>query len=363
MSKRQFRRTGFTLIELLVVIAIIAVLIALLLPAVQQAREAARRTQCRSNLHNLGVALHNYHDVYGMFPYRQGGSGTIARGQHRHRLSGHVALLPYLDQQALYDQIMNKPSPPWANRSWWKISLPILNCPSDGGTRAPHGATRGTSSYAYCGGDSYVASVTSPSERTSGPVPPKPLRNRGIFGRGACTRISEIRDGTSNTLAMAERARPVSDRDRGMVAVDASADPSSFIPASCAALWVGGAYAPTAVMFTQDTSPGYRWGDGAAFFHCVTTILPPNSATCLIGNPAWQAGGGHYGPGIWTPSSRHPGGVNAMMADASVRFISDNIDAGNLTIIAPKPTKTGPSPYGVWGALGTKSGGESISQF
>ncbi len=99
MSRSRSRR-GFTLIELLVVIAIIAILIALLLPAVQQAREAARRTQCRNNLHNFGIALHNYHDVFNRFPARQGGSGTrgAANTTHRGRMSGHVALGPYIDQ-------------------------------------------------------------------------------------------------------------------------------------------------------------------------------------------------------------------------------------------------------------------------
>lgn len=118
-------------------------------------------------------------------------------------------------------------------------------------------------------------------------------------------------------------------------------------------------YNAAAAMFTQDTSPGYRWGDGAAFFHAITTILPPNTAVCLIGDPNWQSGGGHYAPGIWTPTSDHPGGVNVAMADGSVRFISETIDTGNLSVVAPAPTASGRSPYGVWGALGTKSGGET----
>src|SRR5438552_8131033 len=100
------RRLGFTLIELLVVIAIIAVLIALLLPAVQQAREAARRSQCKNNLKQLGLALHNYHETYGVFPFECGGTGWTGSGTGNWgRLSGTVVLLPFLDQTPLWNQI------------------------------------------------------------------------------------------------------------------------------------------------------------------------------------------------------------------------------------------------------------------
>ncbi len=105
-------RRGFTLIELLVVIAIIAVLIALLLPAVQQAREAARRTQCKNNLKQFGLALHNYHDTHKVFPPRQGGSGANAgctsTNCHRGRLSAFVMMAPFYEQTALFNQIMTR---------------------------------------------------------------------------------------------------------------------------------------------------------------------------------------------------------------------------------------------------------------
>ncbi len=370
MSRIQFhRRRGFTLIELLVVIAIIAILIALLLPAVQQAREAARRTQCRNNLKNLGLALHNYHDVYNAFPARQGGSGTIPSRSMRLRMSAFVALLPFYEQQNLYQQCITANNAPWSDRNtnpWWTQNLALLNCPSDTGDRQPNGGgPHGTISYGFCGGDSYLASVINASERTNQSFADQtlPMPNRGLFGRGATTKFRDITDGTSNTIAMSERSRPAGVRDRGHVAVDASGVIGSYTPIACASYFAGGKYVPTAAMFTQDTSPGYRWGDGVAFFHAVTTILPPNSAICLIGNPNWQSGGGHYAPGIWTPTSEHTGGVSALMADGSVRFISDNIDSGNKAAVAPLPTDSAPSPYGVWGALGTKSGGEILSEF
>ena len=356
----RLRRTrGFTLIELLVVIAIIAILIALLLPAVQQAREAARRTQCRNNLKQFGTALHNYLDVHGMFPARQGGSGRINTGAIRNRMSAYVALGPFFDQTPLYNQIVAAQNDPWTASAWWTTLLPITNCPSDVGSQPPTGTKIGTYSYGFCGGDSYIRSIWDAAERASS-VPVVAQPNRGIFGRNACTRASDIKDGTSNTIAMSERSRPNDGRDRGHVAVFAGGAIGTFSPATCAPMWDGRLYVPAASMFTQDTSPGYRWGDGAAFFHGVTTILPPNSALCLIGTPDWASGGGHYAPGIWTATSDHVGGVHCLLADGAVRFVSDNIDAGNKSAIAPADTAGGASPYGVWGALGTKSSGEAI---
>lgn len=359
---RRGGESGFTLVELLVVIAIIGILIALLLPAVQAAREAARRSQCSNNLKQLILALHTYHDSYNRFPARQAGTGTIPSGGLRLRMSAYVALAPYYEQKQLYDQCIQANDAPWNNTAWWNAIIPTLLCPSDKGQNPPYGSRRGMYSYGFCGGDSYISSVVQPTERQDQALADQrlPMLNRGIFGRLDFTPMAAIVDGTSNTIAMAERSRPSNNRDRGMVVVDASADPTTYVPLTCRAYWMGTMYGPAAVPFSQDTSPGYRWGDGAAFFHAVTTILPPNTSVCLIGDPNWASGGGHYGPGVWTPTSDHPGGVNVGMADGSVRFITETIDTGNLSVVAPSPSAGGASPYGVWGALGTKAGGEAI---
>ena len=125
MSRSSKSRRAFTLIELLVVIAIIAILIALLLPAVQQAREAARRTQCKNNLKQLCLALHNYHDTYLRFPGGTTGSGCRSSSDcptqqtGRHRISAHVDLLPYYDQANLWNAYSASPSAPWSGREYW----------------------------------------------------------------------------------------------------------------------------------------------------------------------------------------------------------------------------------------------------
>jgi prepilin-type N-terminal cleavage/methylation domain-containing protein/prepilin-type processing-associated H-X9-DG protein len=361
--KAAHSQRGFTLVELLVVIAIIGVLIALLLPAVQAAREAARRSQCTNNLKQLMLAVHMYADTYGRLPVRQSGTGHLAAVGQRLRISGWVQLAPYIEQQGLYQTAMQANNDPWSAGTWQLSVLPVLNCPSDNGDIAPRGSNRGTTSYAFCSGDSYEASAHSATERSdvnqSLALRDVPIRNRGVFGRQDYNSWAHITDGTSNTIALAERSRPRRDNDRGSAIDDTSGDVSSYVPLTCRAYWAGNQYIPTAPIFTGDTSPGYRWGDGAAYFAAVSTILPPNSAVCLV-RAGWTGISGHFSPGIWTATSEHPGGVNVAMADGSVRFISETIDTGNLGVVAPSPTSTGPSPYGVWGALGTKAGGEPL---
>ncbi len=333
MTVRRSHR-GFTLIELLVVIAIIAILIALLLPAVQQAREAARRSTCKNNLKQLGLALHNYHDVYKMFPARQGGSSL-----QRTRTSGHVALCPYMDQGPLYKKIQQAQNAPWSNSLWWDTVIPALVCPSDSGTTPPAGSgPRGLSNYAYSAGDCLAGSGTG-----SGVVP---VRSRGMFGSLVCYALRDCIDGSSNTIFMSERIKPASRTTLGMVSTMSTTPPST-----CYSAYVNQTLQSP---YTGDTSPGYRWGDGAAYFAAVTTILPPNSASC-------NAGGTHWSPGIFTPSSQHIGGVQCLFGDGAVRFISNNINAGNRGATPPSANGGGVSPYGVWGALGTRNGNEVVN--
>lgn len=345
------RRKGFTLIELLVVIAIIAILIALLLPAVQQAREAARRSTCKNNLKQLGLALHNYHDVFGMFVLRRGGTnGSDSNTSNRARLSGFVGLLPYMDQAPLFNQISAGDSsrPPFGPCAWcgwgpWNVALPMLMCPSDGRNKQTIRA------------QSYVFSMGDSAESING------TNSRGMFPYRVGTRIRDITDGTSNTIAMSEHVRAnynpdVSNAGRRRVEGIAMSQTPRTNPGSCMTLvsganWVTG----TSVKGKHGTS---LW-DGQAERCVFMTILPPNGPSCAEGANV-NADSTHA---ALAPSSLHVGGVHALMADGAVRFISENIDTGDLSQPSPSPSTNTVSPYGTWGALGTKDSGEIVGEF
>jgi prepilin-type N-terminal cleavage/methylation domain-containing protein len=372
MSKVSTKRQAFTLVELLVVIAIIGILVGLLLPAVQAAREAARRMQCSNNLKQMALAALNYESANKRFPSRQQGRGGIpgtpgGPSGDRMRLSGFATILPYIEQVNLYNMIQANPNTnPW--NGWYAnngANLSFYQCPSDPGsgqTADPNGrAARGTISYAMCAGDEYARSAWwEDNERQNFNISlqkPK-IVSRGIFGRHNYAKLGAISDGLSNTLAYSERRVPTGQDGKGMVYWTAGAV-DAYVPLTCRTEWGGNRYFDVTRRFNSDTQAGHRWVDACAFFHAFTTILPPNTAVCLLGQSAdWSATGGHYGPGIWTPTSEHTGGVQVANADGSVHFISDGIDTGNLGIVAPDHRNNSPSPYGVWGQLGTKSGGE-----
>ncbi|WP_437222083.1 DUF1559 domain-containing protein [Planctomicrobium sp. SH661] len=357
-STKSHKR-GFTLIELLVVIAIIAVLVSLLLPAVQQAREAARRSQCKNNLKQLGLAIQNYHDTYSIFPSRANGPGLYNGGDsattYRNCLSGFVALLPFYDQQAMFQLIQSNTSPtsPWNNTfAPWTTQLSVLLCPSDSPTAASATvATVGRSNYAFCGGDSRSDTQMMMLDFT--PAYTHGQFNRGIFGHNSAIRIREVSDGTSNTIALSELDRPdtADGSGRGNIAINLG----ETSPASCLTQFDNStrAYVSGTTMNTG-WPRGHSWATGKIAFVGFNTILPPNSApSCLVY--------GDYGGGFLPAASQHTGGVQAVFADGSVRFISENINTGNLSYSGE--VSTGNSPYGVWGALGSKSGKEVIGDF
>jgi len=349
------------LVELLVVIAIIGILVALLLPAIQAAREAARRTQCANNVKQIVLGVLSYHDAHKKLPARQGGlEGTNNATTHRGRLVALVTIGHFVEQQSIYDQAYALGTTlqcPWANLEWTNAVIPGFNCPSDppAANRANGATVRGYNSYTFCAGDHPVDSCVRSSDNGAGGCTVNTWDQRGIFGVMNWVRLADILDGTSNTAAVSEIVRPWGADTLGMVGVTGALDPN---PLACRAIYNAGTRRyVTGTTFSTDTPPGMRWADGAAHFAGFTTILAPNSASCFsLAN--------HWARGVFTPSSNHPGGVHVGLADGAVRFVSETIDAGNAGANYPPPAvASGLSPYGVWGSLGSRSGGEPLPQY
>lgn len=338
-------RSAFTLVELLVVIAIIGVLVALLLPAVQAAREAARRMQCSNNLKQIGLGLHNYHDSFKAVPFRIGGI------TNRPWVGGLTRLLPYVEQQQLFDLVDAAGFPePWSGFAPYNSKVPGFVCPSDGKAINTPNTQVGAKNYWFSNGD-YTGWWGDPYTRgafeASG-------HESGAAGWPAAQNFATIIDGLSNTVALSERCIPTGDAGaiRGGVAVNnpgVQYPESNNNPSLCMATkGSGGRYA--AGVAVASWGPGsFSWGwPGRSEF---STILPPNSPSCAVYGDDWNSL-------MFTVNSYHPGGVNVLRMDGSVSLITETINCGNLTAGSPRG---GFSPYGVWGAMGTISGGESVA--
>ncbi|MGL6197275.1 MAG: DUF1559 domain-containing protein [Thermoguttaceae bacterium] len=362
------KSSGFTLVELLVVIAIIGILIALLLPAVQAAREAARRMQCSNNLKQLGLALHNHADAHQCFP---AGSDNMNGRYSARTVSASVHLMPFIEMQSLYDAIQSwdhQPGGVIGQNAPWNVpqvcsssKYAAFSCPSSpnqsptspgdtlfGNTLVPH------NSYVYSLGDGlWAQSYEVGADGNSAPV----VENRGMFYRNVKKTFGSCSDGTSNTVGVSECISP-SQYQGTSVRMNVARFQGIWdgrhqgIPGPC---MTGLVMAPGSTKNFDDSqkSNSFRglmftmgWVDANGF----TTITPPNSPICQYNS--WDDWG------LFPPGSFHTGGVNCAYMDGSVHFISDTINCGDLNLVA---VKSGASPYGVWGALGTPSGGESVA--
>jgi len=397
------RNRGFTLVELLVVIAIIGILVGLLLPAVQAAREAARRMSCGNNLKQIGLGLHNYHSAFNQLPISRGGTyrsgnnlqartpvapGSPHGGNNFHNLSPLVGLTPFLEQQALWEQISNKfavQEPPAAlgllfnemgpnvemtlsdhgeyRYDPWLTHVPTFRCPSDPGIGFP---AQGRTNYGVCLGDSiqfqHVGWISQTGLINQTNAPRAKSTCRGMFQPRYANSFRDVLDGLSNTIMAGELNTDLGDNQITTRVAEAPGILND--PSLC-----GAQRDPTRPQFWQPTfnpagtsvqvQRGYKWANGMAVNTGITTILPPNREVCSDGDNTFTMG-------IYGPSSRHQGGVHVLMGDGAVVFVSDSIEAGNAAqgnviwngMFGQAPGSA--SPYGLWGALGTRASKEII---
>ncbi len=335
------KRRGFTLVELLVVVAIVGVLVALLLPAVQAAREAARRMSCSNNLKQIGLAIHHYHGTNLMLPpgalVRRLEDDTLWTGY----LGPHARILPYIERNTTYNKMdVDTSYGDLINKDAVGHVIGNFLCPSEI-NREPVSHSKfgliGGVNYVFCMGDWYVWNGVDT------PGPP----TRSAFGVNFSRRWADFRDGLTNTLLAAEvKNYQVTIRDCGPLSL--ISDPNSVPPPDADPLTVCPEYLGTgcSIFLRAHT----QWAEMSCHHNGFTTAWPPNKKT--PGGPGLsepdvdvlsrreRLGGPSFG--AITSRSYHPGGVHALLGDGSVRFVADSIDGF------------------VWRHLGTVQGGEVV---
>lgn len=387
---RKYNKKGYTLIELLTVIGIIGMLVILILPAVQMAREAARRMQCSNNLRQLALAMSNYQGTNRSLPllgscsFSEDKLPENARQKYPYpRIHTVVALMPYFEWQNAYDEIMGL----WESEEEYNtvadvtddfpfmgIQIPSLRCPSDGAENylSVTGAALASRSYVYCSGDWPEAGAYDYIEKDENGykrITQNSLDDIGKYNNNTRTgtpccwpyrNYPDITDGLSNTILWSEKTLG---REGSRVLKESSLMFPALVPACDEEVegisHLDGCLSSTLrdhLMWLETAGPvetrisGVRAYDAIPQYSTFSTILPPNSPLCQ-NSTDYRV--------LHTATSWHTGGVNAAFYDGSVRFIPDTIECGDLEngVIKTK----GASDFGVWGALGTINGGESTS--
>lgn len=342
-------RRGFTLVELLVVIAIIGVLVGLMLPAVQAAREAARRMDCSNRLRQLALAMMNYESAFHKYPaLRSGTRGTTTLNGNSERKSAFISLLPFMEQTILSNQIEGAfptsyglipsggPHPGETvgdEYTPWLTKLAGLRCPSDPRDALPDEI--GFTNYVFCVGDTITDNANGPT--------------RGMFERKTCRRMAAVQDGLSTTIFMSEVK--IGGKIKEWTTDDGLSIPCRYADRNRCNEDV--------VFFLPPVPPkfygrGQRWTDGAPIYTAFCTVFPPNECNATHRN------GSDLTQGNWSAGSHHSAGLNTMFGDGAIRLIATSIDCGDQHATCPRGFDGEPSPYGVWGQLGTIGAAEIV---
>ncbi|MCL2744488.1 MAG: DUF1559 domain-containing protein [Planctomycetaceae bacterium] len=369
--------SAFTLVELLVVIAIIGVLIALLLPAVQAAREAARRMQCANHVKQCALGMHNYHDVNNSLP--NVGTKIPAKKADGTQIPGNddwgilYPLLPFIEQQPRFDELKNQ----IVNNDYFYASdaykpqlgnIPAILCPSDPQSRVSETTpclTNMVISMADFIWNNYEGKV-SVNVGDAG-FAAAPYSDRALFVRTKWVGFAACSDGTSNTIVVSETCAARQFDERNIkTSVAACMTGLMSNPLNCftkidandrkmlsSTLTITG----NGNLGTSNTYRAVRGKIAWIGYNAWTTfntVLPPNSPNC---HSCYT-----YGFGIMSAASYHSGGVNVGLLDGSVRFVSDTVNSVSTGLTSvPKEVSSGPSEFGVWGAMGSINGGESTT--